>query len=495
MENIVLAYDNLQNISPILGLKFNGRSLTGLTGGQIEKLIDQEISKTNNLLQFNYEGKTFQIKAKDVASVAGKQQLISRILQRGRSGSAWQKFLADNQAILGLVEEKLVGNISQTLLNLKILEIQNELNREALPIRPDFKGDLGKTLPARDGVKVNTSKITSFIADNIFNPPERPFDIPVIKTFTTHNEEELIPIRKQAGEVIKQPISISSGGLVFTLTVEDIKSMLTIVERPDPKDPKKLALVLRLDDILLNQKLGEFAKKVEDITHAEFDDHDARVAIYSQFYSTKRKTIAIPTGRNLAARKVLGAETNTGPKTAYLTFDDGPNSIYHPMILDILKAYNVKATFFMVGQNTQKDFDVGRRTYMEGHNIGNHSNTHSFLPNLSSSSILKELQVASNILKQTSDNKDISLFRPPYGGVNLYVKKHADDLHMKLYLWDVDPRDWSEPATDELVRRVVTATTNGADILLHSNHLSTVKALPKIIETLRAQGYTFEKLN
>lgn len=204
--------------------------------------------------------------------------------------------------------------------------------------------------------------------------------------------------------------------------------------------------------------------------------------------------LTIPTGKNLAKAKVLGAETQTGPKIAYLTFDDGPNSIYHPMILDILKAENVKATFFLVGQNAQKDAQVAKRTLSEGHNIGDHSNTHTFLPNLPPTAILKELQITNEILKPINNNQEISLFRPPYGGVNFYVKKYTDDLKMKLYLWDVDPRDWSEPPTDELVRRVVTATNNGSDILLHSNHLATVKALPKIIETLRSQGYTFEKL-
>ncbi len=494
-ENLILAYNNLQNKSAILGLKFNGQNLTGLNGSQIEEVVKKEVEKNNRPLKLAYQDKNFQIKPQEIGVKVDVGNKVDKLLEKGRKGPFWQKIIEQQQALLGVNDDKLSGNISQTLLTLKILEIQNEINQEATPLTPDFLGDPGKTIPPADGIKVHTDKLTILIANNIFHPPEPSLSIPVIKTFTTHNEEELEPIRKQVTQLVTSSISISSGGLIFTLSPLDIRSMLTLVERLDPNDPKKLKLVLRLDDVKLNQKLGEFAQKVENITHAEFDDHDARVAIYSQFYSPKRRLITIPTGKNLAKAKVLGTETQTGPKIAYLTFDDGPNSIYHPMILDILKAYDVKATFFLVGQNAQKDFDVARRTYMEGHNIGNHSNTHSFLPKLSSSAIQKELQLTSGILKQVNDNKDITLFRPPYGGVNLYVKKYADALRMKLFLWDVDPRDWSEPATDELVRRVVTATSNGSDILLHSNHLATVKALPKIIEILKSQGYNFEKLN
>lgn len=494
-ENIILAYNNLQNQSSILGLKFNGQNLTGLTKSQIEDIVKKEVVENNRPLKLTYQDKNFQIKPSEVGIAVDVKNQVNKLLEKGRKGPFWQKIIEQHQAMFGISDEKLSGNISQTLLTLKILEIQNEINQEATPLMPDFLGDINKTIPSRDGIKVNTNKLTVLIANNIFHPQETPFSIPIIKTFTTHREEELEPIRKQVPQLIITPISIASGGIIFTLLPSDLRSMLTLVERSDPADPKKLKLVLRLDDVKLNQKLGEFAQKVENITNAEFDDHDARVAIYSQFYSPKRKLITIPTGKNLAKARVLGTETQTGPKIAYLTFDDGPNSIYHPMILDILKAYNVKATFFLVGQNAQKDFDVARRTYMEGHNIGNHSNTHSFLPKLSAPAIQKELQLTIGILKQVDDNKEITLFRPPYGGVNLYVKKYADDLHMKLYLWDVDPRDWSEPATDELVRRVITATNNGSDILLHSNHLATVKALPKIIETLRSQGYNFEKLN
>lgn len=491
--NLALVFNNLQIRTAILGLKLNNKPLGLLGRLQIEQVIKKEVEQNQNNLKFVYQDQIFEIKKQDLGAKVNPTLLTNTILLEGRTGNFFQKLGEQTQALLGQKEEKLTGEISQALLNLKIIEIQNTANKDAKPIRLDFTGDLNNTLPAEDGIKIDTNKLTILIADNIFDPPSKPLPLPVIKTFTNHKEEELLPIRKQVPDLIKQPLSISSAGLVFTLTTDDLRNLLTVVERPDTKDPKKLILVLRLDDKKLSQKLGEFAQKVENITHAEYDHHDSFAAIYAQFYSGKRKLVEIPTGRRLDA-KVLGVEAS-GPKVVYLTFDDGPNSIYHPIILDILKSYNVKATFFLVGQNAQRNAEITKRTYSEGHKVGNHSLTHIFLPNLASASILKELLTTDDILKPFNGGQDISYFRPPYGGVNLAVKQNAENLHLKMFLWDVDPRDWSEPETQELVNRVVSNTHPGADILMHSNHLATVKALPKIIEALKNQGYTFDTLN
>lgn len=476
-ENTILAVDNLLPGRAVLGLK---------------------VPSFKQPLKFVYENKVLEVRLDDVTSPERRLVFSRQALEYGHQGSIVKKFLDQNRAVLGLVHLKSTALISQNQLNLKILEIQNLVNVEARPIRPDFALDLNKTLPAEDGKKLNVNVFTRLVADNLFAPPEKPLLLPTLVTFTTHREAELTPIRKLTKELLAGgPIKISSGSLVFTLNPSDIQSLLTLVERPDVKDPKRLSLVLRLDDIKLNRKLGDYAQEVEKVTGAEFDDHDARVAIYAQFYAPEnRHLLIIPTGQKLASNnQVLGSQTVAGEKRVYLTFDDGPNSIYHPMILDILKAENVKATFFLVGQNAVKDDPVARRTVAEEHIIGNHSNTHSFLPKLSAKNVFDELTTANKILKPINHGKDVTLFRPPYGGVNLSVKQYADNLGLKLYLWDVDPRDWSEPSVDELVRRVVGHIHPGADVLLHSNHLVTVQALPKIIETLKKAGYSFDQLN
>ncbi len=489
----IVGFDNGINNRAILGLRAYGQEVGGLNNYQIEQKLDDVFIKSPKPLKLRYKDQVFQIIPSDVGFKADPYTLTREILKKGRTGSVVSRLSIQFQSLLGQQNVETPGSFSQTLLTLKILQLQDQIDTPAKPIMPDFVHDLNKTLPAQEGVKIPTDKLTLLIINNIFNSPDQPIDIPTFKTFTSHQEEELAPIRKQAQELTKEAVSITSGSLTFTLSPDDLRSMLTLVERSDPDNPRKLILQLRLDDKKLNKKLGEFAFDVETITHAEFDDHDARTAIYSQFYKTNRHLVKIPTVRALR-NNVLGEETPGGEKVAYLTFDDGPNSIYHPLILNILKKYNIKATFFLVGLNSQKDADVAKRTKAEGHNLGNHSLTHSFLPNLTNELIVKELQTTADILKPFNNNQDIKLFRPPYGGVNQFVQKAAQDLGLKLILWDVDPRDWSEPAVDELVRRVTSNTINGSDILLHSNHKVTVQALPKIIESLQASGFTLKTL-
>lgn len=495
LENTVLAFNNLQNRYPVAGMRLNNKFVTPWTRPHIEAFIQKEIARHNGPILLSSGNRIFEINPTQIGYKVDTSILANEVFGVGRVGNAFQKFLDQNAALLGLKNQTIKGTFSPSLLTLKILDLQDAVNIDATPISLDFAGNL-QTVTAKEGKKIQLDKLTNIIVNNIDNPPQKPIPIPTYTDFpNAHNEGELDPIRKSIPDYISKPISVISAGLVFTLTPDNLRSMVTIVERPDPKNAKKTILQLRLNDKKLNQKLGEFAVRVENNTHAEFDDHDARVAIYAQFFSKNRRLIRIPTGKNLVNRQVLGAQDDKGPKVAYLTFDDGPNSIYHPLILDILKQYNVPATFFLVGQNAGRDKDIAQRTTNEGHKVGNHSLTHSFLPNLSQTTIIKELQTTKDILKPLYNNQEIKMFRPPYGGVNGFVTKASQDLGMTLFLWDVDPRDWSEPTPDELVRRVISATNNGSDILLHSNHLATVKALPKIIEELQQKGYTFKTLD
>ncbi len=492
LENLLLAYNNLQAKTPILGLKIDSQIISLHTAPGVKNIVDKRFASLTPL-KFLYNGQIIQVGAKDVGLNPNSDLLAAKILTLGRTGNIWQRVVYQNLALLGFKSQKFTADISERQLALFALELQTKIARDAQPPMPDFKNDPAKIIPAQDGKRLNTTKFLMLLRENFFNPPKNPVPLPVEKTFTAaHSDEEVRALSTQARELVKSPISISSSGQIFTLTTEDLKTLLTVVERPDPANPQNVVLNLRLSDTKLNQKLGEFATRVEAITHAEFDDHDARVAIYSQFYSGKRKILEIPTGRGLAYQKVLGENTG-GEKFVYLTFDDGPNGIYHPLILDVLRAENVKATFFLVGNLTQKTPDVAQRTKAEGHVLGNHSLTHSFLPNLSQDAILKELQLTDNILNVVN-GKPIAIFRPPYGGINAYVQRNSQQLGLKLILWDVDPKDWSEPSVDELIRRVITATHPGANILLHSNHLVTARALPKIIGTLKSQGYSFKTL-
>lgn len=491
LENAILAYNNLQKRFPILGVRLNNHSLFLKNRSGLVYLAQHQYDP-GRPLQLKYGSQIFPVTPSDIGANVDPVTTANTLLQTGRSGSFLERLIIQNKALFGLENQGIVGPVSTSLLSIKLLDLDESINQEATLITPNFMDDYHKTIPAQDGVKVDNSQLAALIEENIFNPPANPLSIPTTKTTTNYSEADLTAIRQQIPSQVKTPISISSGGLTLSLSTEDILSLLTVKERPNPTDPKKKTLVLRLDDKRLNQKLGEFATLVEAKTQAEFDEYDARIAIYSQFLTPNTRTTAIiPTGGKV---NVLAAQTG-GPKIAYLTFDDGTNDLYHPMILDILKQYGVKATFFLIGSNVQRSSLIAQRTVAEGHIIGDHSLTHPFLPNLYPKSILNELQATKNILTSINNNQPITLFRPPYGGTNRTVLLDATLLGMKQILWDVDPQDWTEPSVDTLINRVVSHTRPGSIILLHSNHTTTVRALPGIIKSLEAGGYSFQSLN
>ncbi len=189
-------------------------------------------------------------------------------------------------------------------------------------------------------------------------------------------------------------------------------------------------------------------------------------------------------------------------KKIALTFDDGPDGRYTPEILDILKEKHVKATFFLVGRNMKKFPAVTKRIIKEGHCIGNHTYDHSHMLGKSFRSIYK------NILKNESisdslGGKSAKLFRPPWG---LISDNQIDSLNFygfKIIPWDINSRDWSKESNPEDIVRIVTSQAQNNDIVLfHSadyalkeSRINTVKALPAIIDILRAKRFIFIKVN
>ncbi len=518
-EDTLLVLNRSNKQKPIIGLKLYGKSISRLSRPDLGQFISK-LRPANKLLRLKSKDQLFVVRGNEIGASFNLPLVTDALLAEGRGGNFISNILKQNQAFLRLDSKKIRATLDKSAMLKLITQIGNQVNQSPTPIRPDFAHDISKTLPAQDGIALDPNRLADVIANNILNPPKSALTIPLLTVSpSVHQNRELDSIRQTALNLTEDSIKISSGDQIFTLARQDLLNLLTVKERPNPKNAKQLILVSRLDEDKLNKKLGEFARQVETATNAEFDDHDARVAIYSQFYSGTRNLLKIPTGNNpvalqnlekrkratqsqsgnlnqLASVYAASADTPTdGQKFVYLTFDDGPNDIYHPMILDILKQYNVKATFFLVGQNSQRYSEITKRTVAEGHVIGDHSLTHAFLPKLASGEILKEIKTTKEILKSFNNDQDITLFRPPYGGVNPSVKKDAANLNLKLTLWSVDPRDWSEPEVNDLVDRVIANTRSRSDILLHSNHSVTVKALPKIIEQLQAQGYTFELLN
>src|SRR5262249_48209121 len=149
-----------------------------------------------------------------------------------------------------------------------------------------------------------------------------------------------------------------------------------------------------------------------------------------------------------------------GEHQVAITFDDGPDPNWTPQILDVLKAANVKAAFFLVGKNAERYPSLVRRILDEGHEIGNHTYYHPNLAECGSEHIRLEL-TPSQLLIETIPGRETPLFRPPYQAdtnpsqlSELVPLQIAEDLNYLAVMASIDPQDWAKPGADVIVQRV-----------------------------------------
>ena len=177
-------------------------------------------------------------------------------------------------------------------------------------------------------------------------------------------------------------------------------------------------------------------------------------------------------------------------RSVYLTFDDGPIPEATPFILDTLRQFDAKATFFMVGDNVRKYPELFERVKAEGHRIGNHTMNHfSSFRHWTTTYVIN--------VYQANEYLHSNLFRPPHGwmrhSVYYWIKKYY-----RVVMWDVVTRDYSNRLTaQDVVANVKEYTRNGSIITFHDSLKSIDKlqtALPESLEWLKEQGYEFRTI-
>jgi peptidoglycan/xylan/chitin deacetylase (PgdA/CDA1 family) len=181
----------------------------------------------------------------------------------------------------------------------------------------------------------------------------------------------------------------------------------------------------------------------------------------------------------------------TAEKVAALTFDDGPNDS-SLSIIKILDNYNVRGTFFFIGELMNKHSETVLATINGGHTVANHSFAHSRPTDLDTDHVMEEIMKAQNIVDSFYNAP--KLFRPPYGLVNDEHMQEIMDAGFKVIAWSVDSMDWYFEGPEDIETCVVSAIHPGAVILMHSTRQATVEALPHIIEALQDLGYSFVTL-
>ncbi|MBN3926927.1 polysaccharide deacetylase family protein [Nostoc sp. NMS4] len=191
---------------------------------------------------------------------------------------------------------------------------------------------------------------------------------------------------------------------------------------------------------------------------------------------------------------VYQAKLKANEKVIALTFDDGPGPKNTAQILEILKKNDIKATFFMVGEMVKYFPQVAKQVAVDGHVIGNHT-WHHWYRHMNLATAASEIDRTAEIIYQTTGEKT-NLFRPPGGFLNNGLVEYAKNEKYAVMMWSEESGDAERhsPQVPGLVKNVLKYAKPGAIVLMHDgggNRSKSVKALPEMIATLKAQGYRF----
>ncbi len=186
-----------------------------------------------------------------------------------------------------------------------------------------------------------------------------------------------------------------------------------------------------------------------------------------------------------------------GAKVVALTFDDGPWPGQTEAVLAILQKYGIKATFFEIGAQARGRPKLTKMLADAGMMLGNHSETHPNLARCTPDRVARELEQAEANIERASGQHP-RYFRPPGGNVSPAVWAEVKKMDLRLVQWDIDTADWRKPAPATIVSRVLNGIRPGSVVLMHDgggDRSNTIKALPAIIEGLKARGYQFVTLD
>jgi len=195
--------------------------------------------------------------------------------------------------------------------------------------------------------------------------------------------------------------------------------------------------------------------------------------------------------------KILWKDFTTNDQV-YLTFDDGPDPIFTPQILNILEKELVGASFFVVGKKTEQYPEIVRQMNQSGHTVGIHSFEHRRLFYQSKAYIQDQLSKSKIIVEQII-GKPVTYFRPPYGIFSPRLIQVCKQLDLKLVLWSIMSYDFDENVSDKFILKLIETHTAGGDIIVfHDGHVKsqrTVRILGSVIKIIKEKGLKLNSIH
>jgi peptidoglycan/xylan/chitin deacetylase (PgdA/CDA1 family) len=204
-----------------------------------------------------------------------------------------------------------------------------------------------------------------------------------------------------------------------------------------------------------------------------------------------RRAVAGATRPAGGGRGPAGSQTMTGSRNVALTFDDGPSWTYTPQVLDLLRAYGVKATFCMIGRMADAYPQLVQRIVREGHTLCNHTWSHDLtLGQKTDEEIRADLQRTNDALHRAVPGARVAYFRHPGGNFTPAAVRVAAEMGLRSIYWDVDPRDWSNPGTAAITSTLRAQIRPGSIVLLHDgggDRAQTLAACQAVLAELKAR--------
>lgn len=205
------------------------------------------------------------------------------------------------------------------------------------------------------------------------------------------------------------------------------------------------------------------------------------------FGGQKQERAYTPTSSDVQTQKKTMAEV----KKIALTFDDGPNETYTLPLLEGLRERDVKATFFLLGQEVTENPEIAKQIAADGHMIGNHTFYHEDLCEMEGTEAVMQVSRTNEVIYEATGEYP-QLIRPPFG-------RAPQDLiyepPMVEVLWTIDSRDWELSDVGSIMQNVLSEAEENAIILMHDSSQSSVQAALAIVDSLQKEGYTFVTLD